>query len=88
MRHEQRRHKDRDDDGPRAVNDDVAGDADERGEERENALKGKLQKFDQAGDGEAHAESDGLRADGNTPVAEQRVTEGNVHTSLVRTGGP
>ena len=36
----------------------------------------------QAGDGK----SDELRAGGNAPVAEQRITKGQVHTSLVRAG--
>jgi hypothetical protein len=55
-------------------------------EEREDALKGELEKLYQASDGKADGKSSKLRADGNAPVAEQRITKGQVHTSLVRAG--
>jgi hypothetical protein len=43
MGHKHCRNEHRDYDGLCAVDDDVAGRASDRGEERENALKGKLQ---------------------------------------------
>ena len=74
MGHKHCRDEHRDYDSLCAVDDEVAGRASDRREERENALKGKLQKLDQAGDGKTDGKSDELRADRDAPVAEERVT--------------
>jgi hypothetical protein len=50
------RHEDRQNDGLRAVENDVAGRAGDGHEEREDALKGELQELDQFGHGGADAE--------------------------------
>lgn len=58
--HEHCRDEHRDYDGLCTVDHDVARRANDRREERENALKGKLQQLDQAGEGEADGKSDEL----------------------------
>jgi hypothetical protein len=82
--HEDRRHEHRDDDGLCAVDDDVASRAGDGQQKGEDALERELEKLYQAGDGKAEGKSDDLRADRNAPVAEERVTQGHVHTSSVR----
>jgi len=84
--HKRRRYEHRDNDDLCAVDDYIAGRAGDGQEEREDALKGELEKLYQASDGKADGKSSKLRADGNAPVAEQRITKGQVHTSLVRAG--
>jgi hypothetical protein len=84
--HKRRRHEHRDNDDLCAVDDYIAGRADDGQEEREDALKGELEKLYEASDGKADGKSSKLRTDGNAAVAEQRITKGQVHTSLVRAG--